>query len=135
LGVPTNYPEYPNARYISYLHYVLWTLTEMVEQPIILSLISNKSWDTERFLRLRTHSRQRFNTYLISYCIKLYTAKNEQVVAILMKTGLNNVLLPTLFTVVNNIDNNIEQYCWQVWTTWAAKHCSILLNSVVSKSL
>ena len=25
--------------------------------------------------------------------------------------------------------NNIVQYCWQVWTTWAAKHCSILLSS------
>jgi hypothetical protein len=33
----------------------------------------------------------------------LYTAKNDQVVAILMKTGLNNVVRPTLFTVVNNI--------------------------------
>jgi hypothetical protein len=49
-----------------------------------------------------------------------YTRKNAQVVAILMKTGLNNVLLPTLFTVVNNIEkycytrfglNNIVQYC------------------------
>ena len=38
----------------------------------------------------------------------MYTAKNAQVDAILMKTGLNNVLLPTLFTVVNNI----EQYCY-----------------------
>jgi hypothetical protein len=47
-------------------------------------------------------------------------------------------LLPTLFTVVNNIEkycytrfglNNIVQYCWQVWTTWAAKHCTILLSS------
>ena len=37
-----------------------------------------------------------------------YTRKNAQVVAILMTTGLNNVLLPTLFTVVNNI----EQYCY-----------------------
>jgi hypothetical protein len=37
-----------------------------------------------------------------------YTAKNDQVVAMLMKTGLNNALLPTLFTVVNNI----EQYCY-----------------------
>jgi hypothetical protein len=64
--------------------------------------------------------------------------KNDQVVAILMKTGLNNALLPTLFTVVHNIEqycytrfrlNNIVQYCWQVWTTWAAKHCSILLSS------
>jgi hypothetical protein len=36
------------------------------------------------------------------------TCKNAQVVAILMKTGLNNVLLPTLFTVVNNI----EQSCF-----------------------
>jgi hypothetical protein len=35
-------------------------------------------------------------------------AKNDHVVAMLMKTGLNNVLLPTLFTVVNNI----EQYCY-----------------------
>ena len=32
-----------------------------------------------------------------------YTRKNAQVDAILMKTGLNNVLLPTLFIVVNNI--------------------------------
>jgi hypothetical protein len=67
-----------------------------------------------------------------------YTAKNDQVVAILMKTGLNNVVRPTLFTIVNNIEqycytrfrlNNIVQYCWQVWTMWAAQHCSILLNS------
>jgi hypothetical protein len=71
----------------------------------------------------------------------LYKAKNDQVVAMLMKTGLNNVLLPTLFTAVNNIEqycytrfsiNNIVQFCWQVWTTWAAKHCSILLNSGLS---
>jgi hypothetical protein len=40
--------------------------------------------------------------------IKYYTAKNDQVVAILMKTGLDNVLLPTFFTVVNNS----EQYCY-----------------------
>jgi hypothetical protein len=69
---------------------------------------------------------------------KYYTRKNAQVVAILMKTGLNSASLPTLFTVVNNIEqycytrfrlNNVVQYCWQVWTTWAAKHCSILLNS------
>ena len=47
-----------------------------------------------------------------------------------MKTGLNNVVRPTLFTVVNNIEqycytrfrlNNIVQYCW------ATQHCSILL--------
>ncbi len=31
-----------------------------------------------------------------------YTAKNEQLVAILLRTGLNNVLLPTLLIVVNN---------------------------------
>jgi hypothetical protein len=33
----------------------------------------------------------------------MYTRKNAQVDAILMKTGLNNVLLPTLFIAVNNI--------------------------------
>ena len=57
-------------------------------------------------------------------------------VAILMKTGLNNVVRPTLFTVVNNIVTpdsgstilfNIVN--WQVWTMWAAQHCPILLNS------
>jgi hypothetical protein len=55
-------------------------------------------------------------------------------------TGLNNVLLPTLFTLVNNIEqccsawigcNNIVQYCWQLWTMWAAKHYSILFSSVL----
>jgi hypothetical protein len=49
-----------------------------------------------------------------------YTRKNAQVDAILMKTGLNNVLLPTLFIAVNNIEqhcytrfrlNNIVEYC------------------------
>ena len=34
--------------------------------------------------------------------IKYYTAKNDQVVAILMKTGLDNVLLPTFFTIDNS---------------------------------
>ena len=37
-----------------------------------------------------------------------YTAKNEQLVAILLKTGLNNVLLSILFNVVNNI----VQHCY-----------------------
>jgi hypothetical protein len=51
-----------------------------------------------------------------------YAAKNDQVpvVAILTKTGLNNVVWPTLFTVADNIEqycytrfriNNIVQYC------------------------
>ena len=41
----------------------------------------------------------------------------------------------TLFIVVNNIDwawigcNNAEKYCWQHWTIWAAKLCSILFSS------
>jgi hypothetical protein len=50
----------------------------------------------------------------------IFPAVYAQVAAILMKTGLNNALLPTLFTVVNNIEqycytrfrlNNIVQYC------------------------
>jgi hypothetical protein len=54
-----------------------------------------------------------------------YTAKNDQVVAILMKTGLNNALLPTLFTAS----------CQQYWTILlhpiqAQQYCSILLTSV-----
>jgi hypothetical protein len=49
-----------------------------------------------------------------------YTAKNDQVVALLMKTGLNNVMRPTLFTVVNKLNNIVTpdsgstifvQYC------------------------
>jgi hypothetical protein len=74
----------------------------------------------------------------------LFTRKNAQVDAILMKTGLNNVLLSTLFIAVNNIEqycynrfrlNNIVQYCWQVWTTWAAKHCSVLSKVLLSSGL
>jgi hypothetical protein len=48
-----------------------------------------------------------------------YTAKNAQVDEILMKTGLNNVLLPTSFIA----------HIVQVQTTWAAKHCSVLLSN------
>ena len=49
-----------------------------------------------------------------------YATGGEHFVAMLVKTGLNNVLLPTLPTVVNNIIqycyigfrlNNIIQYC------------------------
>ena len=47
------------------------------------------------------------------------TAKNAQVVAILMKTGLNNALLPTLFTVVNNI----EQYSILLHPIQAQQYC------------
>ena len=48
----------------------------------------------------------KYYAYLITYLA--YTRKNAQVDAILMKTGLNNVLLPTMFIAVNNI----EQYCY-----------------------
>ena len=37
-----------------------------------------------------------------------YTAKNYQPVAMLLRTRLNNVVLPTLFKVVDNI----EQHCY-----------------------
>ena len=30
-------------------------------------------------------------------------SKNKQLLALFMKTGLNNVLLPTLFTIANDI--------------------------------
>ena len=40
--------------------------------------------------------------------ITFYTAKNHQPVAMLLRTGLNNVVLPTLFKVVNNG----EQHCY-----------------------
>ena len=36
----------------------------------------------------------------------LYTAKSEQPATMLLKTGLNNILLPTLFMVVNSIEQN-----------------------------
>ena len=42
-------------------------------------------------------------------CITVH-GKNDQLVVILMKTGLNNILQPTFFTVVNNI----EQYLFTV---------------------
>ena len=64
----------------------------------------------------------------------------------MMKTALNNVVLPTSFNVVNNIVqhcwawikptikcNNAEQYCWQHWTMWAAQHCSRLVSSILNR--
>ena len=44
---------------------------------------------------------------LLFYSFYKYMATNNQVGAILIKTGLNNIVLPTLFTVVNSIVNNI----------------------------
>jgi hypothetical protein len=55
-------------------------------------------------------------------------------------TGLNNVLLPTLFTLVNNtgqycwawIGCNNMVHCWQLWSMCAAKHYSILFSSSIA---
>lgn len=73
--------------------------------------------------------------------IEHYSAKmlTDQVAAKLIWkgiTGLCNVGLPTLFTVVINIEhliqfNNIVQCCWHVWTKWAAKYCSMLLKRML----
>jgi hypothetical protein len=58
-----------------------------------------------------------FNPWYITTILCLYLliftfyTQLNQVVAILMKTGLNNVVRPTLFTVVVN---NIQQHCY----TW-----------------
>ena len=30
--------------------------------------------------------------------------------------------------------NNAEQYCWQLWTMWAAQHCCILFSTTLNKS-
>jgi hypothetical protein len=68
----------------------------------------------------------------------IYTAKNTQPVTMLMKTSLNNILLPycswlltiLLFSIVhlNNIVNN------HVGTIWAAKYCSGPASSPGSNS-
>jgi hypothetical protein len=53
-------------------------------------------------------------------CISPVPVNRSILTSLMMKTGLNNALLPTLFTVVNNIEqycytqfrlNNIVQYC------------------------
>jgi hypothetical protein len=56
----------------------------------------------------------------------------------LMKTGLNNLLLPMLLLVVNNYIvqhcvhlNNAEQYCFQPGPIWAAKDCSGLFSTIL----
>ena len=48
----------------------------------------------------------------------LYTAKNHQPVAMLLRTGLNNLVLPTLFEVVNNGEHAIQpqRYCSMLLT-------------------
>ena len=75
----------------------------------------------------------------------LYTAKNHKV----LKTGLNNVVLPTLFNQstilhkllsLNQARNQVQQ-CWTIlltttqhWTMWAAQHCSILFSTTFNNS-
>jgi hypothetical protein len=133
--------------------------TEFCERYSNLQYMITEMWFVERIRHSATvqcpeHPQNKYTTSTKTYniwidtkacdseqsknVVIIYTHKNAQVVAMLMKTGLNNVLLPTLFTLVNNIEqycytrfrlNDIVQYCWQVWTTWAAKHWSILLSN------
>jgi hypothetical protein len=88
-------------------------------------------WVTFTFVRFLTQSlvssifTQHFNIFQ-QFSWLTTRQKNDQVVAILMKTGLNNALLHTLFIVVNN-----SQY----WTILlhpiqAQQYCSTLLTSV-----
>ena len=67
----------------------------------------------------------------------MYTRKNDEPNCL---TGLNNVVLPTLFTLFNNIVelesgvtifNNIGDNCEQLM--WAGQHCSILFTSILQQ--
>ena len=70
-----------------------------------------------------------------------YTAKNEQLVAILLTTGLNNVLIdvlvPTLLTVVNNnvhhcyTPDSRSTYCFILSTTMDNVGSKTLFNPVI----
>ena len=60
----------------------------------------------------------------------IYTAKNASGCSGLMRTGLNNDLLHTLFLAVNNI----EQYCYTRFRlNNIVQYCSILFNIVNSQ--
>ena len=60
---------------------------------------------------------------LWALCSIAYTAKNYK----LLKTGLNNVLLPTLFNVVNNI----VQHCYtNCRLDSGSTTCSVLLTTL-----
>ena len=68
------------------------------------------------------------------YVNTLYRKNLRPTCYALMKTALSNILLTTLFNVVNSIVqpfrawircNNAEQYSWQHWTMRVAKHCSV----------
>ena len=59
-------------------------------------------------------------------CYNVYTAKTYLLACCL--TGQNNVFLPALFRVVNNMEqycwtwvecDNAEHYCWQLWAMCA----------------
>ena len=70
--------------------------------------------------------------------IRLYTRKNAQVDAILMKTGLNNVLLPTLFTVIIIIIMMVYYYVkWHQlvnYFTFTSRKSKIYIPGVPKKS-
>ena len=89
-------------------------------------------------------------TYFVGVCnhennapVKTSTAKKHRPVAMLLRTGLINVVMPTLFKVVNNIDqhcytpfslNNVVQCCWQLCTIWPAQHGQGYFRSVRAPS-
>ena len=54
--------------------------------------------------------------------------------------GFNDVVLAILLIVVKAVKpaircNNAEQYCWQHWTMWAAKHWTILFSSTLQQNV
>ena len=73
--------------------------------------------------------------YLI--CVMVYTAKNEPewtTCSKLMKTVLNNILLPTLFYTAKN-EQLVAGWWKQYWTIFCCPHCFRLLtvlNSLVT---
>jgi hypothetical protein len=78
----------------------------------------------------------KYGVWIYRGCIygecRYYTAKNDQVVAIVDENRIEQCFAVHSCQQCWTISLHpiqAQQYCWQVWTTWAAKHCSILLNS------
>ena len=107
LGRVSNRPIYQQNFFVMPSN--AWYLAEKFFCPLIYNI-------TAICLELRDCGEVRNHTR------RCYTPKNDQVDAILIWTGLNNVVLPTLFRVVANI----KQYCY----TWFIFNIIDQFNSV-----
>jgi hypothetical protein len=80
-------------------------------------------------IKCALHRVLRFPNYILTVLGLAYTANNAEPAHVVHTCQLN--IEQCCWAWIGC--NNIVQYCWQLWTMWAAKHCSILFSSILQQ--